>query len=307
MEKKSMTALISAFARAYHSENSDVKVFDDFMAKNLLSKEEYYGIGMHMSEGVKFFYPEFEGDQEDGLRLIVNDYLAPSPIGRAAFCERALELSVRLGVDQYVILAAGYDTFAYRRPDWAKELEVFEVDYPLTSDDKKNRLKVAQINVDDKTHYVEVDLTTDLWTENLTQNNHFNSSMMSFNSMLGLSYYLSKDEFKKLIQKISDYMVDGSTLVFDYPDADMFTEKSGERAKKQLIMANGAGENMKAGYSYEELETILSDSGLLIYEHLTPQEITEQYFNEYNKSNIQNTMTAFDNVNYCLAVKKRKF
>lgn len=307
MEKKSMTALISAFARAYHSENSDVKVFDDYMAKNLLSKEEYYGIGMHMSGGVKFFYPEFEGDQKDGLRLVVNDYLAPSPIGRAAFCEKALELSVRLGVDQYVILAAGYDTFAYRRPEWAKEIKVFELDHPLTSDDKKSRLKDANIIVDESTFYIDADLTTDLWTENLVQNKYFNNNGMSFNSMLGLSYYLSKDEFKTLIRKVSDYMIDGSTLIFDYPDHDMFTEKAGERAKKQLIMASGAGESMKGGYSYEELEEILTDSGLLIYEHLTPQEITKQYFNEYNKSNAENPIIAFDNVNYCLAVKKGNF
>ena len=29
MEQKSMTALVSAFSRAYHSENNDVKIFND--------------------------------------------------------------------------------------------------------------------------------------------------------------------------------------------------------------------------------------------------------------------------------------
>jgi len=41
----------------------------------------------------------------------------------------------------------------------------------------------------------------------------------------------------------------------------------------------------------------------LVYEHLTPPEITEQYFKKYNTLNPEHPITAFDNVNYCLAVK----
>lgn len=44
--------------------------------------------------------------------------------------------------------------------------------------------------------------------------------------------------------------------------------------------------------------------GYLIYEHLEPQGITEQYFALYNEANPKNQMSAFDNTNYCLAVKQ---
>jgi O-methyltransferase involved in polyketide biosynthesis len=40
MEQKSMTALVSAFSRAYHSENNDVKIFNDSVARLLLSEQE---------------------------------------------------------------------------------------------------------------------------------------------------------------------------------------------------------------------------------------------------------------------------
>ncbi|WP_411680090.1 hypothetical protein [Clostridium thailandense] len=69
-------------------------------------------------------------------------------------------------------------------------------------------------------------------------------------------------------------------------------------------MACAANEKMLGSYSYVELEKLLDRSNFMIYEHLTPNEITEQYFKKYNQANPNHQMTAFDNVNYCLAVRK---
>ena len=40
MEQRSMTALVSAFSRAYHAENNEVKIFDDSTAKLVLGDKE---------------------------------------------------------------------------------------------------------------------------------------------------------------------------------------------------------------------------------------------------------------------------
>lgn len=61
MEQKSMTALISAFSRAYHSVQNKEKVFYDYLAKDILTKNEYKDIANNMSKGIKFFNPSFEG------------------------------------------------------------------------------------------------------------------------------------------------------------------------------------------------------------------------------------------------------
>ncbi len=139
MEKQSMTALVSAFSRAYHSENNRHKIFDDSIARLLLSEEEYDQIGKSMSAGISFFNPGFEGKSGEALRFIVDNQLSPSPLGRAAFAEKALGNAVRIGARQYLIFAAGYDTFAYRQPKWAEKIQIFEIDHPLTADDKQNR------------------------------------------------------------------------------------------------------------------------------------------------------------------------
>lgn len=304
MEKKSMTALISAFSRAYHSENNKTKIFNDSIARLLLSDEEYIQISKNMTDGISFFNPDFKESSEASLRWIVDNYLSPPQLARSAFAEKPLKTAVSIGITQYLILGSGYDTFAYRQPDWANKINIFEIDHPLTANDKKIRLAKANIEIKNNTHFISNDFNKDSLNIALIQNNIFAKNKLTFCSILGVLYYLSKETFENLLFELSLILPDGSSIVFDYPDENSYTEKAGERAKKQALLANAAGEKMLASYSYEELELMLSKHGFLIYEHLTPHEMTHQYFNSYNISNPDYNISAFDNVNYCLAVKK---
>lgn len=159
MEQKSLTALISAFSRAYHALNNEVTIFNDSLARDLLTDEEFNQIAKNMSNGIGFFNPSFVGEPEQALRWVVDNQLSPSPLGRAAFAEKSLEWAVRTGTEQYLIWGAGYDTFAYRQPLWAKALQIFEVDHPATARDKQERLKSAGIVIPDNVHYIEADFT----------------------------------------------------------------------------------------------------------------------------------------------------
>ncbi len=62
---------------------------------------------------------------------------------------------------------------------------------------------------------------------------------------------------------------------------------------------------MKAKYSYDEMEVLLSEAGFLIYEHMNADEAREAFFREYNHKNSDHVMTAPEGVGYCLAVKKQ--
>ena len=304
MEQKSMTALVSAFSRAYHSLNNEITIFNDNVARRLLSDEEYVQISKSMSDGIGFFNPTFTGNAEQALRWIVDNQLSLSPLGRAAFAEKSLERAVQIGAKQYLILGAGYDTFAYRQPTWGSNLEIFEIDHPATSNDKRVRLKNAKLMIPDNVHYIKADFMEEAWPKALLADRTFNCNKISCSSILGVAYYLSKRTFEALISAISEISPKGSSIIFDYPDENSYTEKAGERAKKQSMLAGAANEKMLASYSYGDMERLLSAHDFLIYEHLTPQEMTKQYFENYNKANPLHRMTAFDNVNYCLAVKK---
>jgi len=72
-----------------------------------------------------------------------------------------------------------------------------------------------------------------------------------------------------------------------------------KRVQNQIAMAQAAGEPMKPGYSYEELERLLAERGFLIYEHLTTADIEERFFSDRS-----DYLHAFEHINYALAVKK---
>ncbi|MEQ8201102.1 MAG: class I SAM-dependent methyltransferase [Syntrophomonadaceae bacterium] len=303
MANPSMTALVSAFSRAYHSMYKEEKIFDDYLAREVLSPNEYDLIAHSMSKGIQFFNPGFTGNPREALRWIVDNQLSPAVLGRAAFAEKALELEVRIGTRQYIILGAGYDTFAYRQPAWASQLQIFELDAPVTSEDKQRRMSLFDRERPANLHYIAVDFTEPGWVQALTACPAFHPNKRSFCSLLGLSYYLATPDFQSMICNMAALVPEGSSLVFDYPDQDTLTEKAGERTRKQVAMAAQAGEKMQAGYSYEEIEKLLEKCDFLIYEHLTADEINGQCFNRYNRANPEHPITV-ENVCFCLAVKQ---
>ena len=84
-----------------------------------------------------------------------------SIVARARFIEDLVEAEAAKGVGQYVILGAGVDTFAQRRPELASRLQVFEVDQPAPQAWKRQRLMETGHGVPDWLHLVPVDFEAD--------------------------------------------------------------------------------------------------------------------------------------------------
>lgn len=304
MEQASVTALVSAFSRWYHAAHNEVKVFDDAVAGDMLTEEEKTGIASNMAKGIEFFNPAFIGSEAEALRWIVDNQLSPTPLGRAVFAEKRLEMAMHDGVKQYLILAAGYDTFAYRQPVWASEVEIFEIDHPATAADKRARLRAGKISTPENTHYIDMDFNKEGLGNALHAYPGYVREKTSFCSLLGISYYLEKPQFSALLHALAVLMPAGSSIAFDYPDQDSYTERAGIRAQKQAMLARGANEKMLASYAIEEIEAMLAASGFLPVEHMAPKEITDAHFAHYNAANPEHPIYAFDNVNYCVAVKR---
>lgn len=292
MNEKNMTALVSCFSRAYHNKNNEIKIYEDNLAEKILSTEEYNNISINMSNGIKFFNPNFTGDNQEALDWIVNNNLAPSILARSAFTAKSIERDKKLGLKQYLIFAAGYDTYGYTD----KELQCYEIDKAEIIEDKINRIKKANID-GSNVQYIKTDFTESNWQNSLI-NSNIDFSTKVFCSLLGISYYLTKDKFYNMIQKISNLICKGSTIIFDYPILE-----DSEKEKINRELAKGANEEMKSKYSYKELEMKFQEYDLLIYEHLNDEDINEQYFKEYNLES-KNKIIAPKGVNYCLLVKR---
>ena len=256
--KASITALMSSFGRAFHAENEDHPVFGDFLAKELMTEEEYSAVQGYILGGAQFFEPEIDPTKQkpkDLLRQLINTHIAPSPLCRAAYTEKSLKTAVPTGTKQYVILGAGMDTFAFRGPEFLAKYRVFEVDHLLTQADKLERITRAGWTVPDNLTFVPVDFTKDSLAERLIAAG-FDPSVKSFFSWLGVTYYRSAEAIDTMLSALSTLCADGSSLVFDYPDENFFDAPE-KRVQNTIMMAKAGGEPMKTVFSYSELETLL--------------------------------------------------
>ena len=298
--KTSITALMSSFGRAFHAENEEHPVFTDYLAKELMTAEEYTAVQNYILGGVQFFEPEIDPVKQkpkELLRRLVNVHIAPSPLCRAAYTEKVLKTAVLTGTKQYVILGAGMDTFAFRETEFLSRYRVFEVDHPLTQADKLERITCAGWTVPDNLAFVPLDFTKDSLTERLIAAG-FDPSAKSFFAWLGVICYLSAEAIDTMLSALSELCADGSTLVFDYPDENFFDAPE-RRVQNTIMMAKAGGEPMQSEFSYSELEKLLEKHGFLIYELLTPDDIQRDVINKAGAD-----MKAFEHVNYCLAVRK---
>ena len=290
----SMTALISLFARAYHTKQSPAPVYSDEFAERLMTKEEYETVALSMKNGAGFFFPGFDGTPEEALDKIVNTRLAPAVVSRSAFCLDVLRNAVMLGAKQLVVLGSGYDSLPYKSEIYGR-VRTFELDRKEMIEDKLRRLERAEIDRTQVT-FVPCDLSKDF--ENDLFSAGYNKNEHTFVCALGLCHYLEKKEFSLLLKRLSLLMPSHSEFVFDYP---LKTADSEESTVQKL--ASGAGEKMKARYSYRELEKLAENSGFLIYEHLSKAEIDASFFAPHNAfTSGTGVMTAPEDFALCRAV-----
>lgn len=289
--EQNMTALVSLFARAYHQKNKDIKIFDDLLSTKLITEKEYEMIGLNMSQGISFFNPTFKGSKEEALKWIVDHQLSPSVLVRSAFCKEAIEEMKEKGCQQYLDFASGYDSFAYY---YQNQMYVFEIDKKEVIEDKRQRCKDVYI---ENIQFLSIDLSQENWINTLLQSD-YQEDQLSISSMLGLSYYLTKDEFKKMLKQLSKYLLKGSRLVFDYPSI-----QESKETKINEMLAKEADESMKAKYSFAELKEILNLYHLTIIQHENHQTATEKYISNYNIYYKDDPIKAPEGVCYCVVEK----
>lgn len=280
----SLTALMSAFSRAYVSRNSECLVFRDDVAERMLSPEEYSRLEKFISAN---------GSVKD----YVYTNLAPTPLARSRFCEDSLETAVMTGTSQYVILGCGLDTFEFRTP--RHDIRIFEIDRQAEIQDRLMRIRHAGLESPDNVRYIAADLSKES-LRSVLERQGFDSGKKTFFSCLGLLYYLTVDEVSRLFESISEFAAVGSTVVFDFADSHLFSSDV-PRVRNMLAMAEKSGEPMKSCFGYGELEKLLEKHDFLIYEFLNRDEIQDRFF-----EGCGNEMSAFECVNLAQAVLFRK-
>ena len=296
--RESITAKLCSFARAYHSNFGKHKIFDDYLAYDLMGKEEYNEIGQLIEN--KFDTSAFDDKYSfDGARVypLVNRYITPIPISRIAFAEKELLRFVKeKGKCQYVICGAGMDTFAFRNEN--HDIHIFELDHPDTQRFKLERIKQLEWNIPKNVRYVSVDFSKDDMTKALKKAG-LQTNVPTFFSILGVTYYLTLPVFEETLEKINRISAVGSRLVFDFPDETTFEKRKNKRAYELAQITDKLGEPMQHGFTTEEIRHAVARNGFSVIRHETPKIIQKTYF-----ENRADGQSAFENIHFILAEKK---
>ncbi len=162
--------------------------------------------------GLQLADPE-EGWRERGdMHPIGTSTFRASIVARARFVEDLVTEQSGHGLAQYVILGAGLDTFAQRRPEIASRLRVFEVDQPGTQAWKRRRLIELGFDIPDWLRLVPVDFGADeSWWERLVDAG-FDPGRPTLVASAGVTMYLTRDANAATLRQVAA-LAPGSTFV----------------------------------------------------------------------------------------------
>lgn len=136
-------------------------------------------------------------------------------LGRSRFAEEALASAVGRGINQYVIVGAGLDSYALRSADPTGRLRIFEVDHPDTQRAKRQRLGSLGIALPAQLEFVAIDFELQELSEAMKGSSHRRDTP-AFYSWLGTTHYLTPQATLATLHSIARCAAPGSEMVLDY-------------------------------------------------------------------------------------------
>jgi len=218
--------------------------------------------------------PEFSYDPVREMHPFARAFRAFMAV-RSRYAEDRLAKAVANGVEQYVILGAGLDTFAYRNP--FRQLRIFEVDFPATQEWKRGLLGAASIAMPDYVTFVPLDFEHMTLAAGLNAAG-FDATKPAFFGWLGVVPYLTLPAFRATVETIAG-LPSPSAVSFDYgisPHALNLVHRMTFRALARRVAK--AGEPFRLLFTPEQLDQEFVRAGFGRFEQLGAAELNNLYF-----------------------------
>jgi len=185
-------------------------------------------------------------------------------IARTAWFDRVFTEALENETPQIVILGAGYDARAYRYKDINRSTIIFEVDALYTQEEKKNILRMNNIDTND-VRFVTADFETDDLTEILSGNG-FDETKRSLFLWEGVTLYLTREAVSNTLTSVASVSEAGSMLALDYLN---FDTADGKYVKRDEII--------QFGMNKAEMAEFAGKYGFTAVENLDPYEIEGKF------------------------------
>jgi len=262
-EQPSRTLLRTAIRRAAHQIFDTPTIFNDPIAVGLV--------------------PEAS---EHTVLAAAADHITPVPTllrslsaMRSRFAEDRLADAVASGACQYVIVGAGLDTFPWRQPTFARDIQIFYADHPTTLAWTRERIRERGLSMPSNVTFVAVDLEEDRLGKQLGAFG-FEPEAGTFCSTLGVVQYLSRDAVERLFHFAAS-LTPPSEIVFSFvPPDDELDGDDLAAATQAVVLTEALGEPWKSRFQVSDLIDLLVRAGFRDIFHLTPEVAQQRYFAE---------------------------
>ncbi len=197
-------------------------------------------------------------------------------IARTGYIDDCLKRCVDGGIEQLVILGAGYDSRAYRFDELRGDVQVFEVDHPATQKRKLKRVRKIFGSLPGHVTYVPVDFVREKLAERLLACG-YDPGLRTLFIWEGVTMYLTPEAVDETLCFIAENSGDGSRVVFDYVFKSVLDgEIEGARAWREYLERRG--EPPLFGIEEGEVGEFLSARGFELVEDVTGAALTRACF-----------------------------
>ena len=264
--QSSLTAAGIAVARAVESEKPAAeRICDDPYAGQFVPTWMVRLLGFFIKSG----YAERRGPGVNGFLL-----------ARERYIDEVLQQFLAEGLQQLVILGAGYDARAYRF-DLAGRVRVFEVDHPVTQAEKVKRARRIFGKLPEHLTYIPVDFNSQTLAECLLSSG-YDPQLFSLFIWQGVTMYLTPAGVEATLDFIVKHAAPGSAVVFDYLYQEALDARQQNEIRNMRRYRFVTGEGLTFGIPQGRVATFLQARGFRQVKDVTTEELRTAYFTGKN-------------------------
>jgi methyltransferase (TIGR00027 family) len=212
-------------------------------------------------------------------------------VARERYIDDVLHGFLDDGLQQLVILGAGYDARAYRFDQLINQVKVFEVDHPATQTDKIARLRGIFGKIPPHVNFVPVDFNTQTLGKRLPESG-YDPSLKTLFIWQGVTMYLENKAVDETLKFVVQYSAPGSAIVFDYVYRKVLDgiQKHGEISNMRRYRFL-TGEGLTFGIEEGAVDAFLKTRGFRQVRDMDANGLKKAYF--IGKNSVRNLSSGY--------------
>lgn len=225
--------------------------------------------------GLKLIAPPNDWQQRPDMKFTRR--LRASIVARARFVEDLIVEQSGQGIGQYVILGAGLDSFAQRRPEIASKLHIYEIDQPDTLAWKQQRLIELGYGIPGHLHFVPVDFETSSWWAELLKAG-FEPDKPAVVACTGVTLYLTREAIVSTLRQLAGLASGSTTAITLYLPVELLEGEDKMLMEISMKGASASGTPMISFFTPEEMLDLAREAGFEAAKLVSTKDMEQLYF-----------------------------